>query len=664
MGNFKEKQIMKYTLLTLVFIVFSSTLFAKSDFKVKGNDVIIDLEGYGVKSKYLKVEMWTESIVRIVSTMNDEFASQEYSLIDRPTEEVKFKTAYAQNDIEIITDKLYLSIAENGLVRLMDRKGRRMLVESDRSFEASQSENLYTVSQSIFMPRNEHVYGMIQQPEMITYNLRGKKFELIQDKNSVASHIYFSDKGYALIWDIYSKTTFEDTPAGLTLQSESTPEISYFFISGEDWYHIMDEIRKISGTAYLLPKWAYTHFVFPAAYKSDSEVENTINTLNNTGLKTDNSFPDVSFIKSEYDLYNEANQYNKNSYAYRQLQKNYETIDHAAKTRKIIPTYINLPGIQKHSTYSIAAQTPCTWAGLEGQVSAGISASLTGQAHWSVIPGGSINISEKTSNNYHELMVRWYQFAAFAPVFQSASIDSDWMLDSSNIYTKAIAQAIDFRYMLLPYIYSAAAKSYYQNTNIVRSLMFDFTNDKDVADVKNQYMFGPSLMISPIVKPNQQKHEIYLPKESNWFNYHTGESYSGGQKIQIKPELNTTPVFAKAGSAIPLFIENNEDKSKLNTIVLRVFGGSDFEYQLYNDQGDGMQYLDGQKAIIPIEYSEKKKMLTINSIDGSFTGMNEEMKIKIIYTPYIAKEDKPDDDKITEIVEQFVYSGKRVRYKF
>ena len=157
MGNFKEKQIMKYTLLTLVFIVFSSTLFAKSDFKVKGNDVIIDLEGYGVKSKYLKVEMWTESIVRIVSTMNDEFASQEYSLIDRPTEEVKFKTAYAQNDIEIITDKLYLSIAENGLVRLMDRKGRRMLVESDRSFEASQSENLYTVSQSIFMPRNDHV---------------------------------------------------------------------------------------------------------------------------------------------------------------------------------------------------------------------------------------------------------------------------------------------------------------------------------------------------------------------------------------------------------------------------------------------------------------------------------------------------------------------------
>jgi alpha-glucosidase (family GH31 glycosyl hydrolase) len=654
---------MRYALLIFIFIFASSAVFARADYRVEGNDIFITLDGFGVKSKYMKVEIWSDNMVRIVSTMNDEFSEPGFYLFERASADLKIRVAHVQNNIEIKTNSLVINIAENGLVRLMDNKGRRLLVESDRSCEEIfHADNKSSIVQSFFLARNEKIYGAGQNPDIESYNIRGQAIEMKQSNISVFTPIIYSDKAYAFIWDNYSAGKLNDSLACLRFESQLADDISYFFISAENWDGIAKEIRAVSGKTQLLPQWAFGHILNPIACNTGQKPEDIYLQYTSAGIKTEKQNPDYEFFAKEHELMEKVDDEHPliNAYSYIHVREEYkQAIDSDSTKRFVIPTRINLPGIQQYGAYSISADVEGNWEAFANQISAGITSGLSGQPYWATIPGGSKRDAAINESSYRELMVRWYQFAAFNPILQSVAYSPGaWFFDPENDESRAIAKAVELRYMLAPYVYSTAANVVNNNESFMSSLMFDYINDPKVFDVNDQFLFGKSLMVCPVTKQGSRSREVYLPSGTEWFNFDTGLKLSGGKKISTKAELDRIPVFVKAGSIIPLQVPFvSDDAGAPETITeIRVYAGYDCQFALYQDEGIGNGYKTGQSSVILFDYSERRGTLTINSIEGTYPGMPAEQIFKVVFIN--DSEGEPVDEQIVK------YQGKRVRMKF
>lgn len=656
---------MKAIILTLMLFTLSSTLFARSAFRVEGNNVIIDLDGFGVKSKLMVVELWSPGTIRVITTMNDQVSDVPCNLGVRTTEAIKFKAAYAQTNIEISTTKLLITIEEKGLIRLMSRDGRNMMIESDRSYDVSPSEEgAYQVTQGFFLNRRELVYGFGHSGKEARYNLRSKSFDIIQDEASIASPVMFSELGYAFIWNNYSATKFHDAPSGMTINSAVADEISYFFMFENNWPSLMAEIRNIFGKALMLPRWAYGFHLNPDAYQSPAELSSSVEKYNQLGIPVETS-------TSANELYREEKQLTAqkssarfiNSEAFRVLQGKYITlIDNSPDQRLVIPTHTNIPGIQRYGVFTVAGDITGNWETLKGQVSAGITSSFTGQPHWSTTIGGVKMNDALSPESKKELLTRWYQFAAFTPVFQGAVANNEiWSVgNSSDPCFKAISKSIALRYQLLPYIYSAAWSAVVENGAIMRSLLFDFQKDKNLINIDQQYLFGPSVMVCPVTAEGLKQMKVQLPENANWVDFWTGEKFTGGQGIETNVSLDRIPLYIKEGSVIPLATVNPDSLGLVGRpIEIRVYPGADGSFVLYEDENDGPGYKTSLFTKIAFDYSEKNKMLTIGALEGTYQGA----PVERIFNVVVVTEDDGLGVSPAVNVQEVAYKGKRVRVK-
>ncbi|MDA3881546.1 MAG: DUF5110 domain-containing protein [Prolixibacteraceae bacterium] len=643
---------MKNTFIILILMMVASFGYARSVYEVKGNDVIINLDGFGVKSNLLKIELWNENTVRVVSTMNDKF--QEYPEIigKRSTEDVKFKVAYAQTDIEITTSRLFISIEEKGMVRLFCRDGRKMMVESDRSFSPVDGEdNKFAVAQRFFLNRREYIYGFGQDNEKMRFDLRDGSFKFVQDDVSVAMPVMISEKGYAFIWDNYSKTQLNDTPAAFSLSSEYETEISYFFIIGPEWNTLIDQVQSISGRATLLPYEAYR---LPLS-NADGNSGKTVEMLKAKNIQVEQDVFNYDFLDKEKAIYKQSagNKEYQNVAAFLELRDAYrQSIDNNSEKRQAIATHINFPGIQQYNTVSVAGDVAGSWDALRSQVAAGITASFSGQTHWATNIGGV----SAPSANAAELFTRWCQFAAFTPVMQVVPFDKGgYNIEENGEHFNSIVDALALRLKLMPYIYSAAANAVLNHDIIMRSLLFDYQDQQDLKIISNQYLLGASLMVCPVTVSGANEVKVTLPKGNGWYNFFTGKKQAGGKGLNIKPTISKIPLFVKEGAIIPMAIEDEE-----NTFEIRIYGGADGSFVFYADEKDGNGYQNGSYSTISFDYSEKRKTLSIGSASGDFPGIPEKYTFRIV----IVDEQNGIGSAQSAKYEEVNYEGKRVRVKF
>ncbi len=657
LGNIKEKKyfkfcsskllVMRNIVLVLVLMLLVLTGYGRSAYEVVGNNVIVNLDAYGIKSNLLKVELWSEHAVRIVSTMGDEFEEYSGIMANRSNEEVKFKVAYAQSDIEITTSHVFISISEKGLVRLFSRDGRKLMVESDRSFEPVEgNEEFYKVSQRFYMNRNEHIYGLGQKHNERLYNLRNQSFDIVQSESSVAMPVFYSEKGYAFIWDNYSKTHFTDELSGLTLSSEYEKEISYFFINGPDWNTLFSEIQFISGYSNLLPSTAYN-----LPLKSENP---TLKTLGNCSLTFNHNVFNNSLLEKEKYQTASDNKHFKNIAAYLELKNDYGLIKSESNgQRPAIITHINIPGIQQYSTVTTAGELPGSWDALKSQVIAGISSSFSGQLHWSTNIGGETAPANKDDAN--DLLTRWYQFAAFTPVMQIEPVTQNgYNIQAGSENFTAIENALRLRNMLLPYTYSTAAIAVRNKHAIMRSLLYDFREQDEVHELSTQYMFGPSIMVCPITKPGNNL-EVTLPKGVNWYNFNTGKKSDGGKKVKVETTIENIPVFVKGGSVIPLMVPDT-----VNVYEVRVYPGADGEFTFYYDDKTSMDYENDLYTQIEFEYNNSRNQLTINSPEGDYAEFPETVTFRVV----LVKDGKGIGNTFCDEYETVVYDGSKTKVKF
>lgn len=298
-------------------------------------------------------------------------------------------------------------------------------------------------------------------------------------------------------------------------------------------------------------------------------------------------------------------------------------------------------GQQRLSCILWSGDTSASWDTYRKQIAAGLNFSASGLPYWTMDIGAffvkrSFNWYWKGDYNdtvndpaYRELYARWYQWGAFLPVFRGHGTDcrrEPWAFETAedSRFYDAIIKANHLRYTLIPYIYTAAADSYFNDSSIIKPLAFDFTDER-VKDIKNQYMFGESIMVCPVTRPMyydldgeitqvDTQVEVYLPAGCGWYDFNTNRYYEGGQSITIDAPLDEIPLFVRAGSIIPM-TDFKPHTTRHDDVKFKVYAGADAVYQLYEDAGDGYGYERGEYKFTEVKWSQNDKTLTTS--DGS-----------------------------------------------
>ncbi len=286
-------------------------------------------------------------------------------------------------------------------------------------------------------------------------------------------------------------------------------------------------------------------------------------------------------------------------------------------------------GSQKYGTILWSGDISASWETLRKQIVAGLQFCICGLPYWTLdigaffvkrgIPwfwdGGYDAGSEDAG--YRELYVRWFQYGAFLPVFRSHGTDcprEPWQFGScGDPFYEALCAAIRLRYRLLPYIYSTAGAVWKEDAMMMQPLFFEFPADTKAADVSDEFMFGPSLLVCPVTKPMRDPQTgapdntrtVYLPSGSGWYDLKNGHRYEGGQYIQVSVQIDSIPVYVKEGSILPVTQpgENSGDMEGQD-ILLMIYAGKDASYTLYEDAGDGYGYEKGEYCLTNIRYDD------------------------------------------------------------
>ncbi len=313
---------------------------------------------------------------------------------------------------------------------------------------------------------------------------------------------------------------------------------------------------------------------------------------------------------------------------------------------------------QRYSTATWSGDIGTRWEDMKAQITAGLNFSISGIPFWSQDIGGfsvekryeaaqrEFDATGKENadlKEWRELNTRWHQFGMWTPMYRvhgQFPFREPWNIAPEGTPTyNVIRDALQLRYRLMPYLYSLAAKVYFDDYTIMRPLVMDFANnDQMVRDIAYQYMFGPAFMICPVYEYLARKRWVYLPAHETWYDFYTGQMVisssnnpAGNLLTSYPVPYERIPVFVRGGSIVPFgpAMEYTREK-QAESIRLYVYEGADATFTLYEDEGTNYGYEAGRYATIRFDYCQNSKTLTIANREGSFPGMLNERTFIIV----------------------------------
>ena len=307
--------------------------------------------------------------------------------------------------------------------------------------------------------------------------------------------------------------------------------------------------------------------------------------------------------------------------------------------RVVILTRSAFAGQQRYGANTWSGDVSSDWGTLRRQIPGALNFSLSGNPYWNSDIGGFFagryNAGGGAKNpDFQELYVRWMQFAAFTPMMRSHGTDirreiyqfgkrGEWAFDVQEKY-------INLRYSLLPYIYSTSWDVSKNNGTFMRALVMDFSQDKNVWNIDNEYMFGQSFLVNPVTEKGKEEQDVYLPGGSDWFDFWTNEKTTGGITVTKKTMIDIIPLYVKAGSIIPFGPKVQfATEKKWDNLELRIYPGADGTFTLYEDENDNYNYEKGAYTEILLTWNNDTKTLTIGNRKGNFKGMLKNRKFTI-----------------------------------
>jgi alpha-D-xyloside xylohydrolase len=313
-------------------------------------------------------------------------------------------------------------------------------------------------------------------------------------------------------------------------------------------------------------------------------------------------------------------------------------------------------GSQRSAAAVWSGDVDSDWVFFKRQIPAGLNYSMSGLPYWTTDIGGFVS-GDPADPAYRELFVRWFQFGTFCPIFRVHGTRSNDQNELWSYGPEAQQILVSFdrlRYRLLPYIYSVAWMTTSQGYTPMRALAMDFRKDVRAANIGDQFMFGPAIMVSPITEPNATSRSVYLPETSlsasgpKWFDFWTGKPELRAEEITSAAPLSRIPLYVRPGSIIPLGPDEEwSSQTPADPIELRVYPGADGDFVLYEDEGDTYDYEKGAYSTISFHWDNHEHALTIGSRKGSFTGMLQSRTFNVVFVEEshgsgIAATDRPD----------------------
>ena len=222
----------------------------------------------------------------------------------------------------------------------------------------------------------------------------------------------------------------------------------------------------------------------------------------------------------------------------------------AAGREPMILTRCGFPGIQRYGSALWSGDVGNDWETFRRQIVAGLGVQASGVPWWTYDAGGFFRPGDQyTNQDYIERMLRWIETSVYLPLMRVHGYMSNtepWNYGAEA--QQIIAECLKEREKLRPYIEQCAERVTKEGYTIMRPLIFDFANDSEALQQKYEYMFGPSLLISPVTEPGVKEWKTYLPKnKEGWKDYRTGKHYAGGQTITTPVDKAHIPVFLKQG---------------------------------------------------------------------------------------------------------------------
>src|SRR5579864_7226146 len=405
--------------------------------------------------------------------------------------------------------------------------------------------------------------------------------------------------------------------------------ISIWSRFGED----TDAYRKMKAQSFLIPGEPWTDFFNPAAQRAFwSELKNGIFDDGMDAWWMDASEPEFDVLKDKQTFLGSGNSV-RNAYPLYVTKAIYEgqraTTD---RERVVILTRSAFAGQQRNAAASWSGDISSNWITLRRQISAGLSFSMSGIPYWTTDVGGFFRPEDQyTSDKYHELLIRWFEYGTFCPIFRVHGYKSNAELwNYGSEVEKILTQYDELRYRLLPYIYSAAWGVTNSGDTLMRALPLEFSSDPAAREISDQFVFGPALLINPITAEGATHRSIYFPAGHDWVDFWTGKRISGGQTIDAEAPLDRMPMYAKAGSVIPFGPIAETASAKADPIDLRVYAGADGDFTLYEDEGDNYDYEHEEYSVIPIHWDDRAETLRVGDRRGSFPGMLEHRTFRVV----------------------------------
>jgi mannosyl-oligosaccharide alpha-1,3-glucosidase len=301
-----------------------------------------------------------------------------------------------------------------------------------------------------------------------------------------------------------------------------------------------------------------------------------------------------------------------NAYSFYSIQSVYTGMleaggPQAKQERPFILTRSFFPGSQRYAAMW-TGDNMARWDHLENSVPELLSLSISNFPFCGCDIGGFFFDTEE------ELFVRWMQAGAFVPFFRGhAHLDTkrrepwSYSLESRSVIRNALA----LRYALIPYLYTAFYHAHTEGGTIMRPLFFEFPAQENLREVQNTYLFGPSILVQPVVQKGVTEVTVPLPSDTLWYNYFSGEMVAAGAHT-MPVDIGTIPVFLRGGHIVPmkLRLRRSTYAARLDPftlfVALNVQGNSYGD--LYLDDGTTFDYTSG--AFVHRVFSYSKSTLT------------------------------------------------------
>jgi alpha-D-xyloside xylohydrolase len=421
-------------------------------------------------------------------------------------------------------------------------------------------------------------------------------------------------------------------PKGMMDQFHTLDEhvpISVWSRFGED----SDIYKRMSAKSLLVQGTPWTDFFNPEAQETFwAELKTGLFDYGLDGWWMDASEPEFDILKGRQTFLGSGESV-RNAYPLFVTKAIYEgqrsTTD---RKRVVIFTRSAYTGQQRYAAISWSGDISANWITFQRQVPAGLNFSMSGLPYWTTDGGGFFRPEDQYTNEaYHELLIRWFQYAAFCPIFRVHGWTSNAEIWNYGRRVLDIATQFDeLRYHLLPYIYSSAWGVTHDGETLMRALPLEFPSDPRAEAVADQFLFGPTLLINPITTAGATQRSLYLPAGHDWIDFWTGKRVRGGQTITAEAPLDRIPIYAKAGSIIPFGPAVQSASANADPIDIRIYPGADGDFTLYEDEGDNYDYEHGAYSITPLHWDDKASTLTVGERRGSFPGMLEHRTFRIV----------------------------------